>query len=206
MFCPQCGSTQSDELKFCKACGANLSAVRQAVAARPDEEKFDWGQTWVAEMFLSDAVRKQRAEELERRRGVTPEVKRYNEIKAGVITSCVGIGVMIFLFVMMNGIILSGEVSAGEAEILSRVWVSGLIPFLIGLGIIFNGLVLSKRQVEIARREREAGPDALAQAAERQALRPGDTSEFVPADFSVTEGTTRHLSGAARKPRDSDGA
>ena len=32
MFCPQCGSTQNDELKFCKSCGVNLDAVRQALA------------------------------------------------------------------------------------------------------------------------------------------------------------------------------
>ena len=34
MFCPQCGSTQSEELKFCKVCGVNLAAVMQVVAAR----------------------------------------------------------------------------------------------------------------------------------------------------------------------------
>ena len=42
MFCPQCGSTQSDELKFCKSCGVNLDAVREVAAMRPAGEKFDW--------------------------------------------------------------------------------------------------------------------------------------------------------------------
>ena len=51
MFCPQCGLQQSDELKFCKVCGANLSAVRQAIATRDAGEKFDWSKTWVAECF-----------------------------------------------------------------------------------------------------------------------------------------------------------
>jgi len=60
MFCPQCGSSQSDDLKFCKTCGANLQAVRLAVAARAPGEKFDWGKTWVAEMFLSESERKKR--------------------------------------------------------------------------------------------------------------------------------------------------
>jgi uncharacterized membrane protein YvbJ len=27
MFCPQCGANQSDDLKFCNLCGANLQAV-----------------------------------------------------------------------------------------------------------------------------------------------------------------------------------
>ena len=48
MFCPQCGSNQSDDIKFCKTCGGNLSAVRQAVAMRDVPEKFDWSKTWVA--------------------------------------------------------------------------------------------------------------------------------------------------------------
>ena len=51
MFCPRCGSTQSEELKFCKSCGANLSAVRQAVDTRETGGKIDWNKTWVAEMF-----------------------------------------------------------------------------------------------------------------------------------------------------------
>ena len=34
MFCPRCGSSQSEELRFCKVCGADLSAAMQIVAAR----------------------------------------------------------------------------------------------------------------------------------------------------------------------------
>ena len=34
---------------------------------------------------------------MERRMGITPEVKRYNEIKAGVIVSSIGVGLAIFL-------------------------------------------------------------------------------------------------------------
>ncbi|MGI8565940.1 MAG: hypothetical protein ACR2LZ_05595, partial [Pyrinomonadaceae bacterium] len=71
MFCPQCGINQSDELKFCKSCGANLYAVRQVVATRETDEKFDWSKTWVAEMFLSEGERKKRDASLERQRGIT---------------------------------------------------------------------------------------------------------------------------------------
>lgn len=195
MFCPQCGLQQGDELRFCKACGANLNAVRLAVTSGDAGEKFDWGKTWVAEMFLSEAERKRRTAELERERGITPEVKRYNEIKAGVITSCVGIAVAIFLFVIGQGIILSGQNPPGEEEIIRRIWVAGVIPFFVGLALIINGLFVSRKIVEAARREREAvlpPPDAP------RGLRPADTSEFIPADFSVTEGTTKHLETPAR--------
>src|SRR5215216_6290378 len=93
MFCPQCGVSQSDELKFCKSCGANLYAVRKAVTSRETDEKFDWNKTWVAEMLLSADEQKQRKQE--RGRSISPEEKRYNEIKAGIITSFVGIGLLI---------------------------------------------------------------------------------------------------------------
>ena len=212
MFCPQCGSSQSDELKFCKSCGANLQAVRLAAAVRGNEaDKFDWSKTWVAEMFLSESERKRRNEAMERMRGITPEVKRYNEIKAGVITSCVGLGVMIFLAVFMQGIILSGQNSTGDNEILSRVWIAGIIPFFVGLALIINGLFVSKRQVEAARRAAlhsasdptNEAPDSL-KASQHHALRPADTSGIIPPGFSVTDGTTRHLNVPAPKLQDTN--
>jgi hypothetical protein len=202
MFCPQCGSNQNDELKFCKTCGANLQAVRMAVTTREPDDKFDWSKTWVAEMFLSESERKKREVELERERGLTPEVKRYNEIKAGVITSCVGIGVMIFLYIFMQGIILSGQNDPGDTEILRRVWVAGVIPFFVGIGLMINGVFVSKRLVESARREMSAGsgPEALERDAEARALRPANTAEIIPPDFSITEGTTKHLKSSGPKP------
>ena len=203
MFCPQCGAPQSDELKYCKLCGVNLQVVRHVVAEGADAaEKFDWSKTWVAEMFLSETERKRRSAEVERERGVSAEVKRYNEIKSGVITTFVGAGVAFFLFVFMNGIILSGQVPPDEAEILSRIWVAGLIPLLVGLALIFNGLFVSRKIVEAERRERErlaAAPAEPAPAAPH-ALRHGDTSEILRTDFSVTEGTTQHLHAPARRP------
>jgi hypothetical protein len=213
MFCPQCGSSQSDELKFCKTCGANLQAVRlAATAARgEDADKFDWSKTWVAEMFLSEAERKRRNESIERQRGITPEVKRYNEIKAGVITACVGIGVMIFLSIFMEGIVRSGQNSPGDNEILSRIWIAGIIPFFVGLALIINGLFVSKRQAEAARRSSlNAAPDSINEtpdslkAAQPHTLRPADTSEIIPPDFSITDSTTRHLKVPAPKPQDTD--
>jgi len=199
MFCPQCGSSQSDDLKFCKTCGANLQAVRLAVAAREPDEKFDWSKTWVAEMFFSESERKKRLEELERMRGITPEVKRYNEIKGGVITSFVGLALMIFLSIFMEGIIRGGKVPQDTAEILSRLWIAGVFPFFVGLGLMINGIFVSKRQAEAARRAQHATPGALREGADARAIRSADTSEFITPDYSVTEGTTKHLSSSGPK-------
>lgn len=189
MFCPQCGLVQSDELRFCKSCGANLDAVRQVVATRETAEQFDWSRTWVAEMFMSAGEVKRRKEELERQRGITPEMKRFTEIKSGVITGCVGIGLAIFLYVLMRGIIRSGNVPPDAVEILSHLWVVAVIPFFVGVAFIINGMFVSKGLIEMTKQGRLTRTGE----SERNTLLAADTSEFVPAGFSVTEETTKLL-------------
>ena len=199
MFCPRCGSNQNDDLKFCKTCGANLHAVRQAVDTRETEEKFDWSKTWVAEMFLSEQERKRRKEEFNRQLGMTPEVRRYNEIKAGVITSSVGIALAIFLYVFMQGIILGGKIPQDTAEILSHLWIVGVIPLFVGIALMVNGILVSKKLVEVLKQSEQKGPSILESDKEPKSLRPADTNEFIPANFSVTEETTQHLRSSGRK-------
>jgi len=196
MFCPKCGSNQNDELKFCKLCGANLFAVRQVVDNREAVEKFDWTRTWVAEMFMSPSEIKRRKEEIERQRGITPEMKRYNEIKAGIITSCVGIGLAIFLYIFMQGIILNGN--ASSAEVLSRLWIAGVLPLFVGIALIINGLFVSKKLVEIAGKTQTA-TNNLEEGLNAQSLGPADTNEFIPSSFSVTEDTTKNLRSSGQK-------
>jgi hypothetical protein len=198
MFCPKCGSTQSDELKFCKLCGANLFAVRQVVDTR-ETEGFDWTKTWVAEMFMSPQELKRRKEEAERQRGITPEMKRYNEIKAGIITGTVGIGIAIFLYVFMQGIILSGSVTPNSAQILSRLWIAGVLPMLVGISLIINGVFVSKRLLNSAKQDSLNAPNNLKGDVNPQSLGPADTSEVIPSGFSVTEDTTQHLRPSGQK-------
>ena len=194
MLCPRCNSNQSDEVKFCKSCGANLQAVRDVLAGRDPGNKFEWGDTWVAEMFRSGQANELRKLELERRLGITPEVKRYNEIKAGVITSSVGVGVSVFLFVFMQGLV--NVVGVEAQQILPYLWVAGVIPFVIGLALIINGLVVSKKMVEVQEREMRRTGALDGETATQRALRAGETNEFIPTGFSVTEQTTRHLAGS----------
>ena len=200
MWCPRCGSNQRDysrtqdvleELKFCRECGANLYAVRQLVDKPEVDEKFDWNKTWVAEILQSseEAVRRQQA--LEIAGGLTPEVKRYNEIKGGIITGSVGVALMIFLYVFMQGIIIGGKVPNDTAEILSRIWVAGVIPVFVGLALIFNGVFISKKALASSKRAPNSTSELTGD--ETPALRSANTAEFLPANFSVTENTTRHL-------------
>ncbi len=189
MFCPQCGTNQSSELKFCKSCGANLFAVRQAVTTRREPgKKIEWSKSW------GELERRKRELEMY----LSPEEKRYKEIKAGVITSFVGVGGMIFLYVLMQGIIVGGHIPAHAAEILSHVWVAGVIPFFVGLGILFNGLVVSKKLVELANREPQQKDTArILESAEKNkenaSLSSADWYESDSPQPSVTENTTRQL-------------
>jgi hypothetical protein len=174
-------------------CGANLYAVRLALDTRETSDKIDRSKPWFAEMALSDAESKRRKEELDHRRGLSLEVRRYNEIKAGVITGTVGIGAALFLFVLMEGIILGGNVTSATAEILSRLWIAGIIPLFVGIALIINGLFVSRRLAEIARQAAQPSSGLPEKDTNPLALRSADTTEFMPSSFSVTEETTKHL-------------
>jgi hypothetical protein len=179
MFCPQCGSAQSDDLNFCKACGADLKAVRGAlVKGSSQEEKLDWNKTWVAEAMMT-------RDEKDRRRGLTSEQKRHREIKAGVITLAAGVGLAVVLSVILEAIVINGHISDLAKDILSRVWIVGLIPVLVGLALIFNGVFISKKTSD-ADVQSDPAPGELPAV---------HTNELPPAQpfGSVTDRTTRHL-------------
>lgn len=118
-------------------------------------------------------------------------MKRYNEIKAGVITVSVGISLMLLLSVLMEGLIIGGKLPNDTIEILSRIWIVGVLPVLVGIALIINGVFVSKKIVEAEKcnvlPERETSSNLL---------RSADTTEFVARPFSVTEETTKHLRGS----------
>jgi hypothetical protein len=157
-------------------------------------------------MLASSEEQVRRAKEIERLQGITPEVKRRNEIKAGVITASVGAAVSVFLYVLMQGIILGGDVKPGDAEILSRVWVAGIIPLFIGLALIVNGVFVStwfaKPQVkdELGPHVTDAGTRELETPAAGEYLPPAETSQLFPAGYSITEETTEHLKVPSKRP------
>ncbi|MGE0129999.1 MAG: hypothetical protein AB7U82_18100 [Blastocatellales bacterium] len=214
MFCPGCGLQASDDLKFCRQCGASLRGVREAMTPSSTEGKFDWSKTWWADLIYHP-------EELERLRGVTPEEKRLkeekkrlNEIKGGVITSLVGVGIMIS-FYFFFGAVANGKSDPGDAEIVRHLWLLGIIPFLIGAGLFINGFFISRRLVKLEEQLAQAaisaslGPAAHPDAhpiAHPIALEAKTTDQLVanaapPANFSVIEDTTAHLPEPVAAPR-----
>jgi hypothetical protein len=205
MFCPGCGFQVNDDLKFCRQCGANLHGVRDAMSSRSTREKFDWSKTWWAEMIYSP-------EEMERRRGVTPEEKRLSEekkrlteIKGGVITSLIGVGVMISFYFFFGAVARHADPKA--AEIVSNLWLLGIIPTLIGAGLLINGFFISRRLVklneQLARAAMSASQAPIIQpieqpSAQADALEAKTTDQLVvdaspAAGYSVTEDSTAHL-------------
>jgi hypothetical protein len=141
MFCPGCSFKVSDHLKFCRQCGANLRGVREAMISNSTGEKSDWSKNWWADIAHAHAMK-------EFGIGLTPEEKQLKEIKGGVITSFVGIGVMIFLYFFLD-VVAKGQPNPGVVGIIRNLWLVGIIPFLIGISIIFNGLFISRRLVKL---------------------------------------------------------
>jgi hypothetical protein len=192
MFCPRCGSGQSEELRFCKACGANLAGVRTVLDNREISQTSDWDKARAAEISMSGGGSERRQLETDHHRGIAAATRRFREIKAGIITSSAGLGAGIFLAVFMQAIIQSGNVSTAAAEIISRLWVVGVIPLLVGIALIINGYFVSKKIVELFQHPEKPEPDHLT-AANPHLLRAGETTQFLAPGLSVTEGTTKHL-------------
>jgi hypothetical protein len=196
MFCPGCGSQVNDDLKFCRQCGANLHNVRDAMMSRSTGEKFDWSKTWWADMIYAP-------EELERRRGITPEEKRLseekkrlNEIKGGVITGLVGVSVMITFYLFFG--VVANQAGNG-AEIVRNLWLLGIIPTLIGAGLLINGFFISQHLVKISEQlARAATPTPPTPIAQAGAVKAKTTDQLMvgaapEASYSVLEDSTAHL-------------
>src|SRR5262249_52851138 len=185
MFCPQCGTETLEQLKFCKRCGTNLRRV-QGVMSKG-------GAGILLHHEMSNWERDAFEEHLERRKR-SPEEKRYSEIKAGVITSSVGLGVLIFLGILFTGI-ASNINDPMARDVLFAIRFVGIIPFLVGLGIIINGLFVSKRIVEFKReKEQEGGRPSLTPIANTSPVpQLVDSTQSQISDFSIAEPTTRAL-------------
>jgi len=191
MFCPSCGTETTAQTKYCTKCGINLRNVKEAMV---DDKKQKGsfhdieapgshshpGWPWWWAMAVHESKK-------------SPEEERIHEIKAGVITSCVGLSITIFLFVLMNAVSIGLDFKV--RAILHAVPFAGIIPFLIGLGITFNGLFLSKRSVELKREEEQANKQPLFSTVPETApvSRLSESYQAPIADFSVTESTTTKL-------------
>ena len=117
----------------------------------------------------------------------SPEEKRLRRIRAGVITSTVGLGWTVVTFMMVMN-------KSGEVPFVAP----GLITFLVGLGIVLNGLLFTVPRKKLPGDVQDALAQKLLDSTsqyEAPQLR-AMTNELSPmrtAGPSITEHTTHHL-------------
>jgi hypothetical protein len=149
MFCPGCGLNEERAVQFCRACGADLGAVRESLeraeAAEPSvtaarEEiaraiaaRIKEGQWWQVGALAPEAEKlfeslRERRARLRRR----DEEQRLARLRGGTITAAVGLG-LVLLFQLLR-------VMDDRAVILIG---PSLLVLLVGLGVILNGLLFT---------------------------------------------------------------
>ena len=196
MYCPSCGIEASDQTKYCTKCGVNLRRVKGVLGkgGAGAKQGDDLEQLLLGERKARNETRKKK----------TPEEKRLEELKAGVITSSVGFGLMVFLSLLFDAI--ASTIEGPEGNILRSLWAVGLIPFMIGLGITFNGLFVSKRIVELKRQQelKERQSTLFSAPNTSPVARLVEPSQSPISDFSVTETTTTKLREPVADPSPRD--
>lgn len=178
MYCPRCGTQNTDEAKFCRSCGTDISLVPQAVAGV------------LAERLAAEE------DDLHARRRRRRERKHHDKpvsIERAVRGLFMGLA---FIFIAF-----AARMWAPAGHIW---WFWMFIP---AFGSLADGVSTYLRLAEERKRQappsytppRQA---SFAQAPRASELPPRVTGEMVPPP-SVTEGTTRHLGApverAARK-------
>jgi hypothetical protein len=169
MFCPKCAAQNLDEAKFCRACGADISLVPQALT----------GQLARAEDDLSEFDE----------RGRSRVERGARKLVEGLCFLCMFLLMMFFFrqFWWMTFWFIFPAISkigTGVGLLSQHAWrQSGHLP---------GGIKGAPRAVGAS--ETTALPRVTFNE-----IAPADTSEIVAPPPSVTEGTTRHLSTVAHE-------
>ena len=143
MYCPSCGSEERQLSQFCRACGTDLRIVRNSLESPDSVTQSAISAREHIGMAVADKIRQMStAKELERvaedvlphfeKFLESPEEKRLRRIRAGIVTSAIGFGATIVLFIM----------AMDKVDLIPFI-TPALITFLVGIGVIVNGLLFS---------------------------------------------------------------
>lgn len=197
MYCPSCGSDERQPSQYCRVCGTDLRGVRitlerpdsitaSAVSARQQiglaiAERIRQVQTGKDLEHIAEDVLPQIEKFLE-----SPEERRLRRIRAGLIIAAIGFGATAGAFML----------TLNDSEFLVMM-VPPLVLFLVGLGLVMNGVWFTVPRKEIPQPDVN---DLLDQPVDLQP-RPITQNMSPPhqslSASSVTEHTTQHLNGTS---------
>lgn len=175
MFCPRCATQNLDDAKFCRACGADVHLVPQALAGLlPDEP---------ARQAAAKTGKKKKDE------------KDPRLLEEGMENIFVGVA---FLVIFLGGLLWF------RGAFMIWIWfiIPALACAGEGLGQLMRSRREYRLLLAGARPTAAHHDDAIADArqfprATFSELSAPDTAEMAGSPFSVTEATTRHLAGRA---------
>ena len=174
MFCPRCAADNLDDAKYCRACGADIHLVPQALTGMLPAELTQAG---------DKPAKKSKKKDDEGRL-----------LEKGMENVFVGLA---FLLIVLGGLFYM------RGAFFLWVWfiIPSLARFGEGLGQLLRSRREHRLLLARARASSEldaAEPPALfASPQPARTLAAADTAEMIESPFSVTEATTRHLSSRA---------
>ena len=206
MYCPTCGSEERQVSQYCRACGTDLGGVRRGLE-RPDtitasavsaREEITRVMAEKIRQMEGSRELKQVAEdvlpELEKFLE-SPEEKRLRRVRSGVVLAAIGLGGALLIFLM----------SLNQHDLIPFISL-GVIAFLIGLGLIINGLAFTIPRKTVADRSEEAKAQKELESRTQSAYPASQLADGsqttndllspdsrIAAPSSVTEHTTHHL-------------
>jgi hypothetical protein len=204
MYCPTCGSEERQLSQYCRACGTDLRVVRRGLE-RPDTITASAvsAREQISQAMAEKIREMESAHDLKRvaedvlpqieKFLESPEEKRLRRVRAGVITATAGLGATLLIFLLST-----------QAHDLIPFIALGVIAFLVGLGIVINGLVFTVPRKTLADRSADAesqrrleaegayAASQLSGASQTTNDLPSSSDRIVPRS-SVTEHTTHQL-------------
>src|SRR6185369_13229440 len=202
MYCPSCGSEERQLSQFCRACGTDLRVVRTSLESPDSITQSAISARENIGMAVADKIRQMSsAKELKKvaedvlphfeKFLESPEEKRLRRIRAGIIMAAIGLGATLVLLIM----------ALDKGDFIPFI-TPALVTFLVGLGIIVNGLLFTVPRKQLPGEAYDAlSQKVLDSGSNRipyEAPAPGQLTNELPTAprlqaASVTEHTTHHL-------------
>jgi hypothetical protein len=199
MYCPSCGSDERQPSQYCRVCGTDLRAVRLTLE-RPDSITASAvsARDRIG-LAIAERIRLvEKAKDLERiaedvlpqieKFLESPEEKRLRRVRAGLITAAIGFGATAgAVLLALNDVFFMPLVGAA------------IILFLLGLGVMINGLWFTIPRKQLPPSMWESLPTEPFELTQRPTAPTHNTAPVRESQLSsVTEHTTHHLTGTPK--------